>query len=462
MVRRFTSVIAAGDRIKRSFVRHVESRQEYYEASQFESFARKLVNEGEKRNAVLTDQVVYQEELRDSLLVLLKEHIFRNLVSVGGKIYQQGEGISQGSVLSTLLCSYFYGDLEQKALKSPGGFADTLLMRLVDDFLLITPDQSVAMNFLRKMHRGVEDYGCRVNTTKTKTNFSPRRADAGKPPLSSILQGSAAAPSAMSGTMKPSSVDESRAAYSSDSECRSDVEQSFSEILGEMAKATSGRTAVDEDAAHSRVQADSIKLWMPWCGILVNTRTLETRVDVMRYAGGYVNETITTELSANPGVSLVNKLAFFIRVKVHPLLYDPAINSAFAVGTNVYQIFHLSALKFHCHIRALPPKRRARGNPSFFAAAVLGLPDNFLRFAHLKSSQLKGGRLALSPTDIAHLSLSAFLAALQPKQTEYVTMLATLREKFAATVRSLGPARVEMWRRVATSPENDVFKEIIY
>ena len=377
-------------------------------------------------------------------------------------------------MLSTLLCSYFYGDLEQKALKSPGDSADTLLMRLVDDFLLITPDRSVAMNFLRTMHRGVEDYGCRINTTKTKTNFSPRRADAGNPPLANILQGSAAAPSTLSGSSMMHCFDAHHLNSSErDHESRSGTEEwprEWSSDLcdvplrdaSEKANTPSTEKAAHVDDAQPSVQADSIKLWMPWCGILVNTRSLETRVDVMRYKGGYINETITTELSANPGVSLANKLAFFIRVKVHPLLYDPVINTAFAVGINVYQIFYLSALKFHCHTRALPPKRRARGNPAFFARVILGLPDNFLRFAHLKSSQLKGGRLMLSQTDVVHLALSAFIRALKPKQTEYVTVLPTLLAKFAATVRCLSADQVEMWHRVASSSENDVFRDIIY
>lgn len=36
---------------------------------------------------------------------------------IGSDYYRQTVGIPQGSVLSTILCSFFYGDLESKELK---------------------------------------------------------------------------------------------------------------------------------------------------------------------------------------------------------------------------------------------------------------------------------------------------------------------------------------------------------
>ena len=36
---------------------------------------------------------------------------------IGNDYYQQVVGIPQGSVLSSLLCSFFYGDLEKNHLK---------------------------------------------------------------------------------------------------------------------------------------------------------------------------------------------------------------------------------------------------------------------------------------------------------------------------------------------------------
>jgi len=126
---------------------------------------------------------------------LLKEHITTNLVKVSkpflswlletdwsprfvqvnGRLYRQKDGIPQGSVLSSLLCSLFYGDMENtrlsftKDVKSVsassiynvcfsmlrGGRKPLqLLMRYVDDFMFVTTKKHLAVRFLQIMHRG--------------------------------------------------------------------------------------------------------------------------------------------------------------------------------------------------------------------------------------------------------------------------------------------------------------------
>ena len=456
LVRRFSSVIAVGDRIKRSFARHVEAAGNF---EQFVDFARSTLAAatGVRRNTLLTDQVVYHYEERDKLLELLREHIFRNLVSVGGKLYKQGEGIAQGSVLSTLLCSFFYGDLETEALKLPEESKNSLLMRLVDDFLMVTTDRSVAMGFLRTMHHGVQDYGCRINATKTKTNFNPRRAAVNQAPLPTVLQGSAAAPSSASeventipNTTYSSVEDPTSTIGSADSVGCSDDDGG----------AGAGGIVLD---AHLLLPTEAIQTWMPWCGILINTRTLETRVDIMRYSGGFVNETVTLELSAQPGTSLKNKLGFFMRVKCHPLLYDPAINTCLRVGINIFHIFMITAFKFHINVKALPPNRRVQANPPFFFELIASLGGEFVKYAHLKSKSLpQGDVFNLTHADVLYLSLSAFIIALAPKQTIYTSILPALKTKKMETKKKLSADKVSVWELVLTSEENAVFRSILY
>ena len=57
-----------------------------------------------------------------------------------------------------------------------------LLIRFVDDFLLITTKRTIAVQFLRDMFSGFPDYGCAINEPKTMVNFSMLAAelDAGK------------------------------------------------------------------------------------------------------------------------------------------------------------------------------------------------------------------------------------------------------------------------------------------
>ncbi|EKV10805.1 Telomerase reverse transcriptase, putative [Penicillium digitatum PHI26] len=124
-----------------------------------------------KANTVFVDSIAQKDHDVDSLLALLDEHVRHNLVKVGKKYFRQRNGIPQGSVLSSILCNFFYAELERKVL----GFIkpeDSLLLRLVDDFLLITPDAGVAMQFLEAMIRGQPAYGVQVNPAKSMANFS--------------------------------------------------------------------------------------------------------------------------------------------------------------------------------------------------------------------------------------------------------------------------------------------------
>lgn len=53
---------------------------------------------------------------RETLYRHLEEHVKRNILQLGRKFYLQEVGIPQGSVLSTLLCSFYYGHLERNVI----------------------------------------------------------------------------------------------------------------------------------------------------------------------------------------------------------------------------------------------------------------------------------------------------------------------------------------------------------
>ena len=123
-----------------------------------------------KKNVVFVDGVVQTCQDKEKLLDLLEEHVERNVVKIGKKFFRQKQGIPQGSVLSSLLCNFFYAELERECL----GFLEThgsVLLRLIDDFLLITADKEHAERFLGIMHDGSEKYGIRVNPGKSLVNF---------------------------------------------------------------------------------------------------------------------------------------------------------------------------------------------------------------------------------------------------------------------------------------------------
>ncbi|XP_043364430.1 telomerase reverse transcriptase isoform X5 [Dermochelys coriacea] len=77
--------------------------------------------------------------------------------------------VEQGSILSTLLCSLCYGDMENKLFC--GIQRDGVLIRLIDDFLLLTPHLTLAKTFLRTLATGIPEYGFLINPKKTVMNF---------------------------------------------------------------------------------------------------------------------------------------------------------------------------------------------------------------------------------------------------------------------------------------------------
>lgn len=122
-------------------------------------------------NTVFVDNIKQKEYDADDLLRLLGEHVRNNLVKIGQEYFRQRNGIPQGSVVSSLLCNFFYAQLEQQVLHFLRP-ADSLLLRLVDDFLLITTDATQANEFLRVMHRGQPSYGVSVHPNKSMVNFT--------------------------------------------------------------------------------------------------------------------------------------------------------------------------------------------------------------------------------------------------------------------------------------------------
>lgn len=131
-----------------------------------------------KKQTVFVDRVVPLRRSRAELLHLLRQHVEQNMVRIGKRFYRQKSGIPQGSVLSSLLCNYFYADLEATHLaflhEGGVGQANSVLLRLIDDFLLVTTDKEHARRFLEVMHAGLPDYGVVVGEGKTLVNFEAR------------------------------------------------------------------------------------------------------------------------------------------------------------------------------------------------------------------------------------------------------------------------------------------------
>jgi telomerase reverse transcriptase len=110
------------------------------------------------------------QKSRAGILALLREHIERNIVQIGKKYYRQTTGIPQGSIMSSLLCNFFYAELESKVLTFLQD-GESLLLRLIDDFLLISTNRDTASRFVQVMHAGLPEYGLKIKSEKSVVNF---------------------------------------------------------------------------------------------------------------------------------------------------------------------------------------------------------------------------------------------------------------------------------------------------
>ena len=314
------------------------------------------------RNSVLVDSSNGEFFERSDLEGILRHHITNNVISMRGQSYLQEVGIPQGSVLSSLLCSLFYGHMERHGLADlPLKFDPTaekkgLLARFIDDNLFVTTDRDVAVDFVNRLHsRFVEEYGTRLNASKTLVNF----------------------------------------------EC-----------------------AVDDGAivlplVRSDAGFPTLNPCLPWCGVLIDTVTFEFYGDYSRYRGSYMSESLTVTYYEHPGQALRQKIKQFAQPKCIPLLLD-SINSVLVIRINVYQIFLLSAIKFHCHVQCLPQTENQR----FLFDVIIDV----IEYANaLIQARVKGGaNKHLTPRHVRFLGQHAFSSILRRKHIHYPDVLRVL------------------------------------
>ncbi|XP_006893229.1 PREDICTED: telomerase reverse transcriptase isoform X2 [Elephantulus edwardii] len=144
-IRRYAVVQkTAQGHVRRSFKRHVSTFVDLQ--SSMKQFVKHLQEKSSLRNAVVIEQSITFNEPTRRLFDVFLHLVHNNIFKIKGRYYVQCQGIPQGSILSTLLCSFCYGDLENKLL--PGIQQDGLLLRLIDDFLLVTPHLEQAKTFL--------------------------------------------------------------------------------------------------------------------------------------------------------------------------------------------------------------------------------------------------------------------------------------------------------------------------
>ncbi|KAI5064199.1 hypothetical protein GOP47_0020869 [Adiantum capillus-veneris] len=446
-----------------------------------------LTTAEKQRNAVCIDLAHSVKLRRSHVLQILKEHLLRNILRIGQHYYLQVVGIPQGSILSSLLCSLYYGHFERSRLagilhlgasqvngdrywfdikngceafscipaKTEGtsylmthssaqlsrlssfiGFASSsnrvssqnhglgiqcilslsckrlkrdspagreeesmsrnILLRLVDDWLLISNSRNVALEFVRRMHRGFAEYNCVANRTKTAVNFD----------------------------------------------------------------AAMGESAINMNIYRTADGACFIR----WSGLLVNCNTLEIQADYTRYCGFNIRSTLTVWRRNNEGIFLMTKLCQFMRPKCHPIFYDGNINCPATVFLNAYQSFTLCAMKFHAYVCSLPCQGKC--NSKFGLRAVLKCS----RYMHsllvhrihkiAKRSPVKP-LLLLQAKEAQWLALKAFQKVLMRKQSRHTKLLYLIKSELLSS-KYEGLDETPLMLSALDARRSSMFESILY
>ncbi|XP_009464175.1 PREDICTED: telomerase reverse transcriptase, partial [Nipponia nippon] len=167
-IRRYAVImVTTSGKARRFYRRHVSTFKDFM--PDMKQFVSQLQENASLQNAIIVEQSLTFNETSSSLFTFFLQMIHNNILEIGSRYYLQCCGIPQGSILSTLLCSLCYGDMENKLLC--GVQQDGVLIRLIDDFLLVTPHLMQARTFLRTLATGIPEYGFLINPNKTVVNF---------------------------------------------------------------------------------------------------------------------------------------------------------------------------------------------------------------------------------------------------------------------------------------------------
>lgn len=324
------------------------------------------------RNSVLLDNSQCKYVSRDDAKDILRTHISNHVVRFRGQYYLQRVGIPQGSVFSSLLCSLFYGHMERNGLSDlPLNFDPSAPDHSKGTLVRLIDDNL----FVTTSKEAAVEFVSRLSNRFV--NDYGTQLNAAKTVVNFVCRG-------LNGIQLP--LAQSNSAYPSDNPC------------------------------------------LPWCGVLIDVVTFEFYGDYTKFSGNYMNETLTVSMS-HPGASLLQKLKQFAQPKCIALLLDSRINRPVVVHLNVYHIFMLCAIKYHCHIRMLP----SVDNQSFMLSIILDL----IEFTNtLIQGRIKDGVAAeglLSPQYVRYLGRHAFRTVLIRKQAVYRDVLAALQRDLCSS-----------------------------
>ncbi|XP_031759448.1 telomerase reverse transcriptase isoform X3 [Xenopus tropicalis] len=356
-IRRYASVsVDSTGRIIKSFKRHVSALADVL--PNMKQFVSKQQEKNLTRNTILVEQSLLLNESSVKLLAVFQQMIRSHILRIEDRYYMQCCGIPQGSMLSTILCSLCYGDMENKLF---GG---------------IQQNGTLA--------EGIPQYGCSISPQKTVVNFP-----------------------------------------------------------------------VDDIPACSEVEQLPVHCLFRWCGLLLDTQTLDVYYDYSSYACTSIRSSMTFCHSSAAGKNMKQKLLRVLKLKCHSLFLDLQVNSLRTVFINTYKIFLLQAYRFHACVVQLPFGQRVMNNPPFFLTVISDMAPCFYTTFKSKNKDVTRGYKDVSCQfnfeAVQWLSYQAFLTKLRNHKILYKCLIGPLHNCKMQLSRRLSQYTIDLLKAVTDS-----------
>nr|XP_057902274.1 telomerase reverse transcriptase isoform X2 [Doryrhamphus excisus] len=342
--------------LRKSFVQQADFLHDDMGSNNMKSFVAALQRSGSVHHSILVEQHCSSQTNGKEVLDFFRKILTSSVVQIGKKTYRQHRGIPQGSVVSSLLCCLCYGHMEKTMFTGTTGRKGRL-MRLVDDFLLITPDLKEAQNFIKLLLTGIPEYGVVTNRGKVVVNFK-----------------------------------------------------------------------LSEDLVSTGIHTLPAHCLFPWCGLLLDTLSLDVHKDYSSYAGLSLRYSLTLGSFRSAGEHMRRKLMMILRLKCHPLFLDLKRSSLAVVYKNIYKVFLLHAFRFHLCAQSLPFGQTVAKNPVYFQQMILDM-GYYAKQLFRRSNKDCMDLASLVPQEAVELLVClSFLLVLSQHRPVYKQVLPRLHE----------------------------------
>ncbi|KAJ0254727.1 Reverse transcriptase domain-containing protein [Hirschfeldia incana] len=330
--------------------------------------------------SIIVDQGKNHLVRKTNLMRWITDMVKNNMLQIDKNFYVKIEGIPQGHRLSSLLCCFYYGHLERTLIYPflDEASGDVSANECNGEKLLITPPSY-------KLLRFIDDY-LFVSTSREQATRFYQRLKQGFPEYNCFMN---------------------------DKKFCINFEDE------------------DEDESSNRMYVDDNEVpFIRWTGLLINSSTFEVQADYTRYLSGHISSTISVAWQNKPVGNLRHKLCYFLVPKCHPILFDSNINSGAIVRLNIYQIFLLAAMKFHCYVYELARFWKLR--PQTLFKFSTGSIRYMFKLIHRRMHRINPGSsfrpvLKLCKEEVMWLGLHAYIQVLKRKNSRYRTLLNYLR-----------------------------------